>query len=224
MRHARDDGQVMRDQQQAEALLLLQFLEQVEYLGLYRDVQRRGGFVGDKEVGLGRQRHRDHHALLLAAAHAERVVVDAPLGLGNADAAQPLDGLRARCRAAQRRVGLDRLDDLRTDLHDRVQAGGRLLEDHADAPAAHRAHAGLGQREQVVAIQPHVAAGHAAVVGQQTHQRERRHALAAAGFADERERLAALDGQGEAVDGLHESEFGVERHLEVLSLEHARRS
>jgi hypothetical protein len=220
MRHARDDSQVVRDQQQAQALLLLQLLEQVQHLRLDRDVQRGGGFVGDEEVGFGRQRHRDHHALLLAAAHAERVLVEAALGLGDADPAQPLDRLGARRRAPKRRMRLDGLDDLDADLHDRVQAGGRLLEDHADATAAHGTHAGLRQREQIFLVQAHVAAGDAAVLRQQPHQRERRHALAAAGFADERERLAALDGQAEAVDGLHQSEFGVERHLEVVGLEH----
>jgi hypothetical protein len=220
MRHARDDGQVVRDQQQPQALRLLQFLEQIEHLRLDGDVERGGGLVGDQEVGLGRQRHRDHHALLLAAAHAERVVVDAALGLGDADPAQPLDRLRARRLAAQRGVGLDRLDDLRADLHHRIEAGGRLLEDHADAPAAHRAHAGLGQREQVVAIEPYLAAGDSAVLRQQPHQRQRRHALATAGFADQRERLAALDGERQAVDGLDDAEFGVERHLEVVCLQH----
>ena len=59
----------------------------------------------------------------------------------------------------------------------------------------------------------HVAADDAAVLGQQAHQRERRHALAAAGFADQREGLAALDRQRQAVDGLDEAGVGVERHL-----------
>jgi len=36
---------------------------------------------------------------------------------------------------------------------------------------------------------------------QQAHQRERRHALAAARFTDERERLTAFDGQAQVIDG-----------------------
>ena len=102
VRHAGDDRQVVRDQQQAHALLALQVAQQVEDLRLDRHVERRGRLVGDQEVGLGGERHRDHHALLLAAAHAKRVLVDAPLGLGDADAAQPLDRLARAPRAAQR--------------------------------------------------------------------------------------------------------------------------
>ena len=83
-------------------LLALQLLQQVEDLRLDRHVERRRRLVGDQEVGLGGERHRDHHALLLSAGQLERIVVDAPLGLGNADALQPLDrlGLAPPRRAA----------------------------------------------------------------------------------------------------------------------------
>ena len=102
----------------------VQFLQQREDLGLDRHVQRGGRFVGDQEVRLAGQRHRDHHPLFLPAGQAERVVVDAPLGLGDAHAPQPVQRLGPRRRAAQRRVGLDRLDDR---LDARVAAQGDLL-------------------------------------------------------------------------------------------------
>ena len=222
LRHAGDDRQVVRDQHQAHAVLALQVAQQVEDLRLDRDVERGRRLVGDQVVGLGGQRHRDHHALLLAAAHAERVLVDAALGLGDADAPQPVDGLGARRVAAQLGVRLDRLDDLVADAHHRVQAGRRLLEDHADAPAAHGAHLRLGQAEHVGLIQMHAAAGDGAVLGQQAHQRQRRHALAAAGLADQREGLAALDRQAQAVDGAHDAGIGVELDLEMIDLDHGR--
>ena len=145
LRHPRHHRQVVRYQEQAHALLALQLLQQVEDLRLDRDIERGGGLIGHQEGGLSGQGDGNHHPLLLPAAHAERVVIDAPLGLGDADAAQPLDGLRASGRTAQRRVGLDRLDDLVAHPHDRVQAGRRLLEDHADAATAQPAHRRLGQ-------------------------------------------------------------------------------
>ncbi len=150
--HVGDDGQVVGDEEQAHALLALQVLEQGQDLRLDRHVERRRRLVGDQEVGLGRERHGDHDALLLAAGEAKRILVDAPGRLGNPDPAEPFDRLGAGGRAAQLGVGLDRLDDLRADLHHRVEAGARLLEDHADAAAAHRPHPGLRQRQQVLRL------------------------------------------------------------------------
>ena len=222
LRHAGHHAQVVGDQQQAHLLLALQRAQQVQDLRLDGHVQRGGGFVGHQEVGLGGQRHGDHHALLLPARQAERVLVDAPLGLGDADAAQPFDGLGARRRAAQRGVRLDGLDDLVADAHHRVQAGRRLLEDHADARAAHAAHRGFGQAQHVQVAEPHLAVGDAAVLGQQAHQRQRRHALAAAAFAHQRKGLAALDAQANAVERAHHAGLGVELHLQVDGLQPVR--
>lgn len=224
MRHAGHHAQVVRDQQQAQAPLALQVLEQVQDLRLDGDVERGGRLVGDQEVGLRRQRHRDHDPLLLTAGEPERVLVDAALGLGDADAAQPVDGLLPGRLAAQRRVRLDRLDDLRADLHHRIQAGARLLEDHADAPAAHVAHARLAQVEQVLAVEFQPAAGDAAVVGQQPHQGERRHALAAAGFPHQGEGPALRQRQPHAVDGAHQAGVGVQVDMEVVDLQHVAAS
>ena len=220
VRHPRHHAEVVGDQQQPQPALALQVLEQGQDLCLDGDVQRGGRLVGDEEVRLGRQRHRDHDPLLLAAGQPERVLVDAAFGFGDAHAAQPVHRLLARGRAAQRRVGLDRLDDLVADLHHRIQAGPRLLEDHPDASAAHVAHAGFAQVEQVLAIELEPAGGDAPVVRQQPHQRQRRHALAAAGLAHQREGLALRQRQPHAIDGAHQAGVGVQVDVEVVDLQH----
>ena len=219
--HAGDHREVVRDEQQPHALLALQVLQEVEDLLLDGHVERGGGLVGDQELGLGRQRDGDHHPLLLATREAERVLVDAALGLGDAHAAHPVDGLGARFDATQIGVHLDGFDDLVAYLHHRVQARRGLLEDHANAPTAHGAHAGFGQREHVIAFKAHLALRDATVLGQEAHEGQRGHALAAARFADEREGLAAANGQREAVERLDQALVGVERHLEVVNLQHA---
>ena len=53
----------------------------------------------------------------------------------------------------------------------------------------------------------------------QAHDRLRRDALAGAGLADDAEGLAALDGEGDAVDGADEAVLGGELDLEVADLE-----
>ena len=126
---------------------------------------------------------------------AERVFVDAALGLGDADARRSHSIALARAARRADRCGSRSPRRSGRPAHHRVQAGGRLLEDHADAPAAHRAHARFGQGQHVVALDLDAALFDVAVLGQQAHQRQRRHALAAAGFAHQREGLAAPDGQ-----------------------------
>ena len=68
-----DDGQVVRDEQERERHPVLQLGEQVEHLGLDRDVERGDGLVEHDDVGLERERPRDPDALALAAGELVRV-------------------------------------------------------------------------------------------------------------------------------------------------------
>ena len=82
----------------------------------------------------------------------------------------------------------------------RVERGHRLLEDHADAAAAHLAHL-VGGSAQVVAVeQDRPPSTTPARLRQQPHDRERGHRLAAARFADEAERLARCKLEADTVD------------------------
>ena len=149
----------------------------------------------------------------------------APLRLGDADAPQHLDGLAPWPRAARspwcRAIGLG---DLLADREERVQRGHRLLEDHRDVVAADRLHLGSVSAEQVAAVEADRAADDAARrVGDQAQDRQRGHALAAAGFADDAQRLAGAQREGHAVDGRAPAPTGREEiGLQVLDLEHGR--
>ena len=96
-------------------------------------------------VGLRTQRQRQHHALAHAARELVRVAVDARPRALDAGLLQQRD--RPLPRRALRNVGVraDRFDDLVADAIERVEAGERVLEHHADAPAAHLAHLLGGQ-------------------------------------------------------------------------------
>ena len=73
---------------------------QVENLRLNRDVERGGRLVGDEQLRLARQRHRDHHPLAHPAGELMRIIVDAAIGVGDSDQAQRLDrALRVSRRA-----------------------------------------------------------------------------------------------------------------------------
>ena len=115
-------------------------LQELDDLRLDGDVERRGGLIGDDELGLGAQRERDHDALAHAAGELVRVVVDAPLGSRNADLGEQRDRSLPGGLVGHRQVRLDRLDDLAAHRVERIQRGERILEDRADAPPADLAH------------------------------------------------------------------------------------
>ena len=74
--------------------------DQLEDLRLDRDVERGRRLVRDQHPRVAGERHRDHHPLAHAARELVRIVVHAPLRLGDADRAQQLD---RRARAPPRR-------------------------------------------------------------------------------------------------------------------------
>ena len=75
--HVLHDGQVVGDEEVGQAQPLLQVVEQVDDLGLDRDVQGRDRFVADEDGGLGSQRpgHPDALALPPGELVRETVVV-----------------------------------------------------------------------------------------------------------------------------------------------------
>ena len=99
-----DHAEIVGDQDQAHAGLGLELLEQRQDLRLHGDVERGRRLVGDQDVGAQRERHRDHHALALAARELVRIVVGAPRRLGDADPLEQRDRLaRAAARRGRRR-------------------------------------------------------------------------------------------------------------------------
>ena len=74
-----DDTEIVGDEQQGHAELVLQFVQQAEDRGLDGDVERGGRFVGDEDLRLAGQGDREHHPLAHAAAELVGIVVD-PLG------------------------------------------------------------------------------------------------------------------------------------------------
>ena len=107
--------------------------QEIEDLRLDRDVQRCRRLVGDQQLRLARERHRDHRALAHAARELVRIVLQPRSRARDADLLEQLD---ARASAAFRRLtskcAVERLADLPPDREHRVQARHRVLEDHRD--------------------------------------------------------------------------------------------
>ena len=143
-----DDAEVVGDEDEAEAHLDLELLEELQDLGLDRDVEGGGGLVGDDDVGLHRQRHGDHHALALAAGELVGVFGERGGGVGDADAANEVEGAGGGLRRGDA-VDAHDLAELPADGPDRVEVAERVLEDHCDALAVDAAALVGGGLEQV---------------------------------------------------------------------------
>ena len=149
---------VVRDEEDRGAGLRADLLDESEDLRLDGHVEGGGRLVGHEDGGLPGERRGDHHALAHPARELERVLPEPPGGVGDADGLEAGGRLPARLVAAERPVRPERLDELVADGHDRVERAGRLLEDDRDAAAADPAHLGLGERQEVGALEQDAAA------------------------------------------------------------------
>src|SRR4051812_3017857 len=131
--HRPDDGEVVGDEQVREPELLLQVLEQVEDLGLDRDVERRDGLVTHDQLRVQGQGAGDADALALPAGELVRVAID-EVGAEPDDVEQPLGGLAPRLPRPEL-VDDERLGDDVADGHPRIERGVRILEDDLELSA-----------------------------------------------------------------------------------------
>ena len=183
--------------------------QQLEDLRLDADVQRCRRLVGEYELRLARERHRNHHALAHAAAELVRIDVEVTAGVGDADLAEKLRGPLARRPAADAEVLAHRLLQLRAHGAHRIQRRHRVLENHRDVLAAQPLQLVGAHCQHVDAVEPD-GAFDAGAVGQQAHERQGGHALAGAGLAHHAEHLAGGDVEADAVDGLQRAARGRE--------------
>ena len=124
----------------------------------------------------------------------------------------------ARLRAAvsdRLSVGPDGLDQLIADPVQRIEAGQRILKDHADPLAPDAAHLFRRQIVDPQSRQIDLAAGDAAGRIDQADDGEPGDGFAGAGFADHAQHLALGDVEGNAVDGAQHAAAGDELDLEI---------
>ena len=197
-----DDAEVVRDQDHRRVEVVLELVDQLDDLRLDRHVERRRGLVGDQDVRVVRQRHRDHRALAHAARELMRIVVDALFRMRDPDLPQELHGaVVARGPLVDVLVRADRLADL---LPRPCRRGSSPSSDpgrssRISLPRKRRSWASLifsrsSPLYSMLALELRV---HAA---REPEQRHRRDALARAGLPHDAENLAALELERDAVD------------------------
>ena len=191
-----DDREVVGDEEVGDPELALEVPEQVEDLGLDRDVERRDRLVADDQLRPQRDRPGDPDPLALAAGELVRVAV-----VVLRVQADPLHQLQDGWPEPAR--GLDLLD-LERGADDpangvaRVQGVVRILEDHLRL-AADRQQRPRREVRDLLAVDLDRAAGRT----DQHQDRPGRGRLARPALADEPKGLARVERQVDAVDGLH---------------------
>ena len=152
-----------------------------------------------------------------------RIVVHALVGIRNLHQPQHFDRLVERGLARQPFVLAQHLGDLLADGVDRIERGHRLLEHHRDVFCADAIHLARIERSKIATLIEDLPGDDLSGRHRdQLEDRHRGHGLAAAGFADHADGLAAPDRQIDAVDGSHHAIVGREMRLEAANLEQRR--
>jgi hypothetical protein len=214
--HPGDDAEVVRDEDQRRVLLRNEFAQQIQNLRLDRDVERSRRLVGDQELRLTGERHRDHRPLPHAARELMRVVTEARVRLRNSDTVEELCRPRVCSLAGHVEVRLERLPDLTSDRQHGIQRRHRILEDHRDLATADATQRAVALPDEVLPLEQRAAIGDAPVAREQPEDRQRSHALPAAGFANDPERLASGDLESDAVHGVDRSAASRELDAQIL--------
>ena len=205
--------EIVADEDVGEPEALLQGAHQVDDLRLDRHVERRDGLVGHDQLGLDGERAGDRQPLALAAGEFVRIAAGV-LGAQSDQFQELADAGLARRFALGKAMQHQRLAQHGAHRHARIERGVGVLEDHLHALAA-RAHLVVGERQQVLALEAHLAGRG---LDQAQHQAADRR-LAAARFAHDGQRLAGLELEIDAVDGAdmarHQAE-GAAPHGKVL--------
>ena len=189
----------------------LQLAQQLEDLRLGRHVERGGRLVGDQELGSHDERHRDHRALAQPAAQLEGVLVHALLrraGCRPGGASRSLARAPPSCRAPGA-AGSPRsiwLPIVWTGLNE-VIGSWKISAISPPRICAHlpalRGRGGPGRSSRPSPSRSEdLPADDPARPLDDPQDRARGDALAAAALADDAQRLARVDVEAHAVDGL----------------------
>jgi hypothetical protein len=210
-----DHPHIVGDQHHRQAPVAAQPLEQRHDLGLDRDVERGGRFVGDHQIGFGAQRQRDHHPLAHPAREFVRIAADPVAGGGDADLFERRDRPFAGLGGGDVKVFEDRLAQLVADPQQRVERGQRVLKDHADAPAPDPAQRLARQGVDAQVAQLHAAPGDPRRRVEKADDGGAGHRLAGPRFAHHAEDLARGDVPADTIDGAQDAAPGGDFHGQV---------
>ena len=213
------EPEIVGDEQRRGAGASGEVLDERDDARFHGDVERGRGLVEDEQLRIGKQRHGDDHALLLAAAELVGIGAHDPLRVRQAHGLDHVDGAGAGLVPRDLVMDQRHFHQLAPDQHGRIERGHRLLIDHRDLRAADGAQLPLGEARHVAALEPDRAIGDPPDPGEVAHDGERDRRLAAAQFADQSHRLPGHDLAREVHDRRNFAAAGEERNAQSVDLE-----
>ena len=208
--------------QDAHLELLAQGVDDVEDLGLDRDVERRRRLVGDQQLGLADESHGDDDALAQSPGQLEGVLVE-PLGRSrHLDHLEHLEGAALGLLVRGAVVDAQPLADLLADPHGRVQRAHRVLGDQGDGRCPACAHLFSVRVDEVDALEDGCAAAMRPLPGSRRMIARPVVVLPQPDSPDEADALAGVHVERDAVDGRHRAIAHLEADPEVLDREQRR--
>lgn len=148
-----------------------------------------------------------------------RIFARTPFRLSDADEPQHLYRTSLRRLSAKTLMQPKGFTDLASHREDRIEAGHGLLKNHADLIAADVAHGALIELEKIDPLEANAAFDLAGRFRDQAQNRARGNGFAAAALAHDRNRLAGLYGEGDAVHGSVHPFRGAEMRLQIFNLQ-----
>ena len=201
-------GEVVRDVEVGETALVLESLHQVQDAHPDRDIEHRNRLIGQEQLRIGRQGPGDRDALALPARELVRELGRVGRGRLQSDGLEQLVHRVPRLAAAVGLlVDLERPGQVVADRVDRVERAEGVLEDHLDLAAVMQRWPPRFLRENIDAVEADLAGGWLDQAGDQARGR----ALAAAGFADDRDHLAPMDAERDVLECVQVDRAGTGR-------------
>ena len=176
----------MSDKQIRGTELVLEFLEQVQNLGLNGHIQSGNRLVADDQLGLQSERAGDADTLTLTAGELMRITVDV-LGVQSDNVEKLADALNAFLLGAHAVNGHGLGDDL-TDGHTRVERSIRILEDKLHL-ATHVLDLMLAHLGNIFTLEEHLTGGRLG----QAHDGATRRGLTATRLTNQTKGLARIN-------------------------------
>ncbi len=109
--------------------------------------------------------------------------------------------------------------NLLADRKDGIERSHWVLKDHRDVVAAHVAHRGIRQFQQVAVIKENFTRYDLSRRRDQTHDRKRGHRLAAAALSDQAEQFTTVEIEADAINRAHQSGTRREMRFQAFDFE-----
>src|SRR3990172_2859263 len=195
-------SQIVADQHDGSADLLLKPVDEINDLGLDSDVEGRSRFIGQHQSRIAGHSHSDHNPLTHAAAHLMGIIMDAPLRRRHAHQAQHFHGTVHGFFAGKTLMKANHLGDLFADFQHRIEGSHWLLKDHGNVSAPHPAHLFPRELKKISTVKEHTARNYLPRRGgYETHNAEGQHCLSATRLSYHPQYIALAYGKIHTIHG-----------------------